>query len=300
LLAPPVAVAGEPRFASFRAGRLVGLGTQPVVPSQVASGPAGLAVRNATFTYPGATEPALNDVRLQIPPGAFVAVTGPIGSGKSALARCLAGIYPLDSGEILVDSSAPTEVAPGRIGYSPQDGHLFSGSVRENVFLETGASSDPEALQELLRLAGMDDDVATMPRGTDTPIGEQGIRISGGQRQRLGLARAAAAGAPTRPGVLVLDDPFSAVDVHTESRIVANLRDTFGAHVPSDRRATVVLFSQRLAAFAQADLVVVLDRGRIVERGPHADLLANNGLYARIYRNQQRVDGLVTANGAFT
>ena len=98
----------------------------------------------------------------------------------------------------------------------------------------------------------------------------------------------------------MLDDPFSAVDVHTEGRIVANLRDAFGAHVRADRRTTIILFSQRLAAFAQADVVVVLDRGRIVELGPHADLLAKQGLYARIYRTQRRVDGLVTVNGVLT
>jgi ATP-binding cassette subfamily B multidrug efflux pump len=293
LLAPPLAVVGERRFASFRSGRLIGLDSPPMVNAVAACGPAVVAVRDATFTYPGATLPAFNGVTLRIPAGAFVAVTGSIGSGKSALARCLAGIYPLDTGEILVDNSAPSQAVAGRIGYSPQDGHLFSGSVRENVFLEGGASSSD--LRRVLRLAGLDEDVAAMPRGTETPIGEQGIRISGGQRQRLGLARAAAAGALARPGLLVLDDPFSAVDVHTESRIVANLRDAFGVHVAPDRRTTVILFSQRLAAFAQADLVVVLDDGRIVERGTHADLVASGGLYARIYRAQQRVDGLVAA-----
>src|SRR5207302_10875127 len=111
--------------------------------------------------------------------------------------------------------------------------------------------------------------------------------------------RAAAVGAPARPGVLVLDDPFSAVDVHTESRIVTNLRDAFGVHAPPDRRATVILCSQRLAAFAQADLVVVLDRGRIVELGSHADLLSKNGMYARIYRTQLRVERPVPAGGVF-
>jgi len=134
-----------------------------------------------------------------------------------------------------------------------------------------------------------------MPRGVETPVGELGIRISGGQRQRLGLARAAAPSRSSAPGLLVLDDPFSAVDIDTESRIVANLRCAFGPDAPPEKRSTVVLFSQRLAAFPRADLVVVLDRGRIVERGTHTRLLDEGGLYARIYRAQMRVDRLVGA-----
>jgi ABC-type multidrug transport system fused ATPase/permease subunit len=112
------------------------------------------------------------------------------------------------------------------------------------------------------------------------------------------LARAAAAGAPARPGLLVLDDPFSAVDVETESRIIANLRETFGPTAPPGRRATVILFSQRLAAFPHADLVVVLDGGRIRELGTHQDLLGSQGLYARIYRAQQRMESRATAAGS--
>src|SRR5438046_1364056 len=118
-----------------------------------------------------------------------------------------------------------------------------------------------------------------------------GIRISGGQRQRLGLARAVAAQRPGTPGLLVLDDPFSAVDIDTEARIVANLRAAFGSCVRPDHRTTVVLFSHRLGAFPQADHIIVLERGRIVESGMHTELLEANRLYARIYRAQLRVDG---------
>jgi ATP-binding cassette subfamily B multidrug efflux pump len=107
------------------------------------------------------------------------------------------------------------------------------------------------------------------------------------------LARAAATGDPNLPGVLVLDDPFSAIDVDTEARIVANLRGAFGPEAPLAQRSTIVLFSHRLAAFPQADMIVVLDRGRIVERGTHTTLLHADRLYARIYRAQQRVDGAI-------
>jgi len=114
------------------------------------------------------------------------------------------------------------------------------------------------------------------------------VRISGGQRQRLGLARAIAANAPDPPSLLVLDDPFSAVDVETEARIVSALREASGPHRPPQERVTIVLCSQRLAAFPVADRVAVLDRGRIVEQGTHSGLLKYNGLYARIYRAQAR------------
>jgi ATP-binding cassette subfamily B protein len=139
---------------------------------------------------------------------------------------------------------------------------------------------------EAVRLAALDEDVLRLPRGLDTEIGELGIRISGGQRQRVALARALAAAAPRFPGLLVLDDPFSAVDVATEARIVASLKQTFGAEARPEDRVTVVLCSHRLAAFPSADLVVVLQGGRIEERGRHPELIAASGLYARIFRAQ--------------
>jgi ABC-type bacteriocin/lantibiotic exporter with double-glycine peptidase domain len=232
-------------------------------------------LRAASFSYPGTAEPAFRDVDLEITAGSFVAVTGPVGAGKSALARCLAGVYRPDSGEIWLGDRHAAEVTPGLVGYAPQDGYIFSGSLRENVLLEAGqeATTSNGAVDSLIELAGLTADVAALPRGVETEVGELGVRISGGQRQRLGLARAAAARMPGVPGLLVLDDPFSAVDVDTEAQIVASLLATFGPSAPPERRATIVLFSHRLAAFAPADLVVVLDQGRIVECGRHDDLL---------------------------
>jgi len=250
------------------------------------TGPVGVTLRDVSFAYPGNADAVLNDVSLDIAPGMLVAVTGPVGSGKSALARALTGLYPLQAGEIAIDGLPPdrlsSEERASRLGYLPQNGYLFSGSVRENIALAGEVDGDMEAL---IRVAALEEDVRAFPAGLASQIGERGIRVSGGQRQRIALARAAAAW----PGLLILDDPFSAVDVDTEARIVAALREALGPQAPPDRRATIVFTSHRLAAFPLADCVVVLDGGRVVEQGTHEELVAKNGLYARIYAAQQRV-----------
>jgi ATP-binding cassette subfamily B multidrug efflux pump len=137
--------------------------------------------------------------------------------------------------------------------------------------------------------AALGEDLRTFPASLETEIGELGIRVSGGQRQRIALARAMAASGPRAPGLLVLDDPFSALDLDTEATIVAALREHFGPSQPSAQQCTIVLCSHRLSAFPQADLVVVLDHGRMIEQGSHDELIEGNGLYARIYRAQRLV-----------
>jgi ABC-type multidrug transport system fused ATPase/permease subunit len=259
-----------------------------------------VALEGVTFRYPGASAPALRDVSLDIPAGAFIGVTGAVASGKSALARALLGLYPLEDGRILFDGRPLGEVPPDRraawTGYLPQDPFLFSGTVRENVMLTIGGDEAPpsEADERLLATAveraALEADVRGFSEGLDTQIGELGIRLSGGQRQRVGLARGLAAPAEGRPALLVLDDPYSAVDLHTEATIATGLRDAYGPDAPPERRSTVVICSHRLATFSLLDHVIVLDGGAIVERGTHAELLAADGLYARIFRAQRRVD----------
>jgi ATP-binding cassette subfamily B protein len=291
LLAPALNVQGEPRFASYMPGRVAGLDYPLPTPPELGEHPLSVELQSVVFRYPNAAQPAVQNVSLEIQAGSFVAVTGPVGSGKSALLRAILGIYPLEAGYILLDGRTleqiPADERAARIGYLPQDPYLFSGSIYENIAFGENDVSLAARITNTAHVAALESDLQSFPKGIDTQIGELGVRVSGGQRQRIALARSLAS-SHISPGLLLLDDPFSAVDLDTEAQLIASLRKSFGRTAPRGRQATIILSSHRLAAFPLADQVIVLDQGHIVEIGAHETLMSAGGLYARIYQAQAR------------
>jgi ATP-binding cassette, subfamily B, multidrug efflux pump len=302
LLADPPPLSGEPRHASWQTNRVSGLpraATHNTAPSEAdptLTEPSLVVLTQVRFAYPGNQAAALDGISLELGRGTLTAVTGPVGSGKSALARVIAGLYQIESGRVRIDGADPytDHAVRAALGYVPQGHPVFSGTVAENVRLlreppthDAATIAAEERLTTAVAVAGLEDEVAAMPEALETQIGELGVRISGGQGQRVALARALAA--PTQPPrLLVLDDPFSALDVNTEAHVVAALREAVGPSAPADRRATVLLCSTRLAAFPHADQVIVLEHGSITQQGSHATLMATDGLYSRIGHAQQR------------
>ncbi|MBK7977135.1 MAG: ABC transporter ATP-binding protein [Deltaproteobacteria bacterium] len=248
----------------------------PAVPEPLPEVGGAIEVRDLTFRYPGAAEPALEGLSLAIRRGERVAVVGPTGAGKTTLLRLLVRLWDVPPGTVFVDGVDVTRADPsavrGRFGLSPQEPFLFSATIRENVELG-GVTSGLERLEGLIRTVGFAGDLARMPDGFATTVGERGVQLSVGQRQRLAIARALA----PSPQALLLDDPFSAVDAGTEDEILGGLERELAGK-------TVVLVTHRLEAIRDVDRIVVLDRGRLVEDGSYAELVARDGLFAELLR----------------
>ncbi|OLE83230.1 MAG: hypothetical protein AUG07_08620 [Acidobacteria bacterium 13_1_20CM_2_60_10] len=251
--------------------------------------------RNLTFTYPttvvgaargnGAAggdgagpQPVLCDINLRVPAGSTVAIVGPTGSGKSTLAALVARLWEAEPGRILIDGRPiqewPLATLRRSIGFVPQDTYLFSETVAGNIAFGMESNNVDEILKAA-EIASFDGDVQDFPGRYDTLVGERGITLSGGQKQRTALARAVI----RNPRILILDDSLSSVDTQTEEHILGRLRDIM-------RDRTTLLISHRCSTVRDADQIVVLRNGRIVERGTHDELLVRGGYYADLYQKQ--------------
>lgn len=235
--------------------------------------------RRLTFHYPGVARPALLDINLRIAEGMTLGVVGLTGSGKSTLVRLIPRIYDPPPGTLFLGGVDVRELSLFElrriVGMVPQDVFLFSATIRENI-----AYGRPEAGEEEIwraaELAGIAEEIRSFPEGLETRVGERGLTLSGGQRQRIGIARTLV----LDPPILILDDALSAVDSQVEEEILRNLREVL-------RGKTAVIVAHRISAVKDADWIVVLEGGRIVEEGDHPRLLRLGGLYARLCELQQ-------------
>jgi ATP-binding cassette subfamily B protein len=257
------------------------------LPLPSARGARSLSFEHVRFAYPNARDRGwvLEDVSFELPAGQALAIVGATGSGKTTLADLIVRAYDPDEGRVLIDGvdirRLRLDDLRQAVGFVPQETFLFSATLRENVLL--GAPDDGR-LERAAETSQLVEALPALPAGYDTMLGERGINLSGGQKQRAAIARALA----QDPPIFVLDDALSAVDAQTEAQILRALRGALEGR-------TSVTISHRLAAVRDADLILVLDGGRIVERGTHADLIAAGGRYWELLRRQQLEEELEVA-----
>jgi ATP-binding cassette subfamily B multidrug efflux pump len=237
-----------------------------------------IELRSLTFRF--GNQVVLDDVSAIFPAGKTTAIVGATGSGKSTLLALLPRLHDPPPATVFLDGvdvrDLPLTVLRGAIGFVPQEPFLFSDTIAENIaFGARDAQGSRDRIVDAGRIARLDKDLADFPKGYDTVVGERGITLSGGQKQRTAIARALA----VDPKILILDDALSAVDTYTEEEILSGLREVM-------RQRTSIIVSHRISTVRDADQILVLDKGRIVERGRHDDLVARDGLYAELYRKQ--------------
>jgi ATP-binding cassette, subfamily B, heavy metal transporter len=230
-----------------------------------------------------ADRPILHDVSFEIPAGKTVAVVGPSGAGKSTLARLLYRFYDVNGGQIRIDGQDIRSVTQAslrqHIGIVPQDTVLFNDTVEYNIAYGRPGASRAE-VESAARAAHIHGFIAATPKGYDTMVGERGLKLSGGEKQRVAIARTLL----KNPPVLIFDEATSALDSANERAIQAELRSV-------SQGKTALVIAHRLSTVVDAHEIVVLEQGRVVERGPHAELLARGGRYAEMWRLQQSRDG---------
>jgi ATP-binding cassette subfamily B protein len=238
-----------------------------------------VAYRDVSFSY-GKTAPALEDISLQVKPGEVAALVGPSGAGKTTLTYLLPRLYDVSAGRVLIDGHDVRQLSGASlnraIGVVTQEPYLFHASIRDNIRYAKPDASDEE-VQRAAKAAYIDEFVAGLPRGYDTIVGERGYRLSGGEKQRVAIARAVL----KDPPILILDEATSSLDSHSE-RIIQQALDELS------RGRTTLVIAHRLSTVLNANTIFVLDRGRIIERGTHEELLSHEGLYASLYQQQFR------------
>ncbi len=236
---------------------------------------------NVSFSYEP-ERPILSGLSFSVPAGAMVAIVGPSGAGKSTISRILFRFYDIQAGRVLIDGQDIRDVTQksvrAAIGVVPQDTVLFNDTIRYNIRYGRPDASDAE-IEEAARLAQIDAFIRQLPRGYDTMVGERGLKLSGGEKQRVAIARTILKGPP----ILMLDEATSALDSHTEREIQTAL------DVVSRTRTTLVI-AHRLSTIVQADKILVMDKGALVEEGTHAELIARGGLYASLWQRQRQAE----------
>jgi ATP-binding cassette subfamily B multidrug efflux pump len=236
-----------------------------------------IVFKNLTFSYPGSKRSALRNINITLEKGKTLAIVGRTGSGKTTLVNLIPRLFNVDNGMLFIDdvdiNQISLQVLRSSIGYVPQDTFLFSSTIRENIDFYRGKPE--EIIVEAAKCAGVYDNIMSFPYQFDTAVGERGITLSGGQKQRIAIARAIIGS----PAILILDDCLSAVDTHTEEQILRELK-----HIMSER--TSIIVSHRISTIKDADEIIVLEDGEIVERGTHESLLGQCGFYYSLYQKQ--------------